>query len=83
MASKFSAYDSQNEQPAKELLQQAYGEYHGTEQYPKDLFTWDNAHKCYVQFMHSGEGKYHGYDQKDLSKVPDSIKSKYNIWKNK
>ena len=74
VASTFSAYDKQNEEPARTLLREAYLLYSGEELPAKELWIKDEAHDCYVRFMHSGNNQYHGYDEKNLNKVPKTIR---------
>lgn len=69
IASTFSAYDKQNEEPAKALLRDAFHHYYGEELPADELWAKDESHNCYVRFMHSGNNQYHGYDEKDLNKV--------------
>ena len=76
VASTFSAYDAQNEIPARALLREAYLLYSGEELPAKELWIKDETHGCYVRFMHSGNNQYHGYDEKDLNKVPKDIREK-------
>lgn len=70
VASTFSAYDKQNEEPARMLLREAFLLYSDEELPAKELWIKDEAHGCYVRFMHSGNNQYHGYDEKDMNKVP-------------
>lgn len=74
IASPFSAYDKQNEEPAKALLRDAFRHYFGEELPASELWTKDEVHECYVRFMHSGNNKYHGFDERDLNKVPQEVK---------
>ncbi len=76
----FSSYDSRNEQPAKDLLQQAYDDYQGEECFPKHLYTWDSHAGLYVKFNNSGKNEYHGYDLKEdeWSEIPSYIRNSYH-----
>ena len=74
VASTFSAYDKHNEEPAKALLREAFLLYLGEELPANELWIKDKAHACYVRFMHSGNNQYHGYDETDLNKVPQTIR---------
>lgn len=76
----FSSYDSRNEQPAKDLLQQAYGDYQGEERFPKHLYTWDSHAGLYVKFNNSGKNEYHGYDLQEVewAEVPVYIRNSYH-----
>lgn len=74
VASPFSAYDKQNEEPARALLRDAFLHYTGEELPANELWVKDNAHGCYVRFMHSGNNLYHGYDEKDLNRVPQEVR---------
>lgn len=65
VASTFSAYDKQNEEPAKALLKDAFMHYYGEELPAKVLWAKDEAHGCFVKFMHSGNNRYHGFDEKN------------------
>lgn len=76
IASTFSAYDKQNEEPAKALLRGAFLLYKGEELPANELWVKDEAHGCYVRFMHSGNNQYHGYDERDLNKVPQDVKER-------
>lgn len=78
--SPFSAYDVHDEEKAKELLQKAYDDYQGYEDFPKYLFTWDHDNECYVEFRHSGQGQYHGMDvttEREMNRIPQYVKDKY------
>lgn len=76
----FSSYDSWNEQPAKDLLQQAYADYQGKERFPKHLYTWDSHAGLYVKFNNSGKNEYHGYDLKEVEwqEVSSYIRNSYH-----
>ena len=50
---------------ANELLQQAYDESKDIVDFPKYLFTYDKRNDTYVEFRHSGQGRYHGMDVKN------------------
>ena len=50
---------------ANELLQQAYDESKDIVDFPKYLFTYDAKNDTYVEFRHSGQGRYHGMDVKN------------------
>lgn len=76
VASTFSVYDVQNETPARALLREAFLLYSGEELPAKELWIKDEAHGCYVRFVHSGNNQYHGYDEKDLDRVPQNIREK-------
>ena len=76
IASTFSAYDKQNEEPAKALLREAFMLYKEEELPAHELWAKDEAHSCYVRFMHSGNNQYHGYDEKDLNRVPQEVKER-------
>lgn len=76
IASPFSAYDKQNEEPAKALLREAFRHYSGEVLPASELWAKDDDHDCYVRFMHSGNNKYHGFDERDLSKVPQEVKNR-------
>lgn len=79
IASVFSAYDKQNEEPARALLRDAFLHYIGEDLPACELWAKDEAHGCYVRFMHSGNNQYHGYDEKDLNKVPQNIQVKREV----
>lgn len=83
--SPFTAFNSQDQSAAEELLRQAFDDYQGTitpGNYPDALFTWDMVNRTYVIFRHSGNWEYHGHDipATDIN-LPEYIKEKYNIWK--
>jgi len=73
VASTFMAYDKQNETPAKELLRSAFLHYCGEELPARALWMKDDAHGCFVKFMHSGNNEYHGYDNNEAH-VPQDVK---------
>ena len=77
VASTFSAYDKQNETPAKELLREAFLYYDEEELPAQSLWIKDDTHGCYVRFMHSGNNEYHGYDEKNDTKVPEEVKKAF------
>lgn len=76
----FSSYDKWGEQPAKDLLRQAYVDYQGEEQYPKHLYTWDANAGLYVKFNNSRSNEYHGYDlqEAEWGEVPSYIRNMYH-----
>ena len=74
VASTFSAYDKQKETPARDMLRDAFLHYYGEELPARSLWIKDDAHDCYVRFMHSGNNEYHGYDENDDTKVPEEVK---------
>ena len=74
IASTFSLYDKQNEKPAKALLREAFLHYEGEDLPANSLWAKDETHGCYVKFMHSGNNKYHGFDEINLDKVPQDVK---------
>lgn len=78
--SPFSSYDIRNEQPAKDLLRQAYEDYQGKERFPKHLYTWDSCAGLYVKFNNSGQNEYHGYDLKETewSEIPLYVRNSYH-----
>ena len=73
VASTFKAYDRNNEQPAKDLLREAFKKYDGEELPAPDLWVWDEKNGCHVKFMHSGNNQYHGYDEMDSRKIPIEV----------
>lgn len=77
VASTFSAYDKQNETTAENLLKEAFLHYNGEELPARTLWIKDDAHGCYVRFMHSGNNEYHGYDENDVAKVPEEVKKAF------
>ena len=83
--SPFSAYNPHNLTAAKDLLVKAMDDYDGDYSHnnpPEALYTWDNVHRCYVCFHHSGNWEYHGYDlHSPYTEVPQYIKRKYHIEK--
>ena len=79
--STFAAYDKNADAYAKQLLQEAFDHYDGGTLPAKTLYVWNKKNSRYVQFMHSGNNEYHGHDELDMSKVPDSVKKVFGIWK--
>lgn len=81
--SAFSSYNAHDTRRAESLLLQAYNNSRETEAHPKYLYAWDEKADCYVEFRHSGNNEYHGFDlpSKEYSKVPEYIKSKYHRYK--
>ena len=77
VASTFSAYDKNNKSVAENLLKQAFMHYTGEELPAKNLWVKDEVNSCYVRFMHSGNNCYHGYDEKDHTKVPEDVITGY------
>ncbi len=71
IVSPFSSYDQRNPEYAETLLQTAFDDYIGNEEFPDYLYTWDKKAECYVEFRYSGNRLYHGFDlkQKEYGKV--------------
>ena len=73
--SPFSAYNPRNEEPARQLLRDAYDKYMGDEVFPHYLYTWDTHHKTFVEFRRSTtDGGYHGFDCKREKVDPNLLK---------
>lgn len=81
--SAFTSYNAHDTSRAESLLLQAYNNSCETGHNPKYLYAWDEKADCYVEFRHSGNNEYHGFDLKsdEYSKVPEYIKNKYHRYK--
>lgn len=83
--SPFSAYNPNDLTAANNLLVKAMDDYEGDYSHsnpPEALYTWDDVHRCYVCFHHSGNWEFHGYDlSSPYAEVPQYIKKKYHIEK--
>lgn len=86
----FTLWDSNDEQPAKDLLNKAFADSDDENLFPHVLYGWDDKNGVWVKFNHNGkEGEqhnkdYHGYDLRnnELSEVPERLKEKYHHYSN-
>lgn len=76
-ASKFSAWNPNDDSYAKSLLLKAWNDTKSSELYPDKMFVWDTKNKTYVKFRLSINNEYHGYDV-TFNEVTDKVKRRYN-----